>query len=251
MQFVTLLSLWTWINILLRQNRATWIFKFISGYIFFFWGGGLLYYIYYIYVNWCYTGGQVSLILFSLCFTLYHKMKLDLVVILFNLYCKELPQSYASASAMKVEHLTSTFNETDEVRSFSIHLFRDGNAADAMFTVRAGCNSTFASVVWICLPAEAVAATYTGLSLISKNWSLCANPPSVLLIWASVLERSSKWSRDWPLLPLREEASSVGSEMSHWCLCLFRSQRAPLMEMESITGQQPCESTWGLLSWAH
>lgn len=88
-----------------------------------------------------------------------------------------------------------------------------------MFTVCAGYNSTIASVVWICLPAEAVAATYTGLSLISKSWSLCANSPSVLLIWVSVLERSSKWSRDWLLLPLREEASSVGSEMSHWCLC--------------------------------
>lgn len=47
----------------------------------------------------------VSLILFSLYFTLYHEMKLDSVVILFNLYCKELAQSYASPSAMKVEHL--------------------------------------------------------------------------------------------------------------------------------------------------
>lgn len=47
--------------------------------------------------------------------------------------------------------------------------------------------------------------------------------------------------------PVRE-ASSAGNKMSHWLHCLFCSPRASQMEMESITGQQPAESTWRLLS---
>lgn len=43
----------------------------------------------------------------------------------------------------------------------------------------------------------------------------------------------------------------AGSKKSRWLHCLFRSPQASRMVMESITGQQPSESTWRLLSWAH
>lgn len=146
----------------------------------------------------------------------------------------------------------------------------NGNAADAMFTVWVVSSSTSASVVWICAvvwvsPSSAcqrrqsqLHISYICRPLPDKKALISLHPLSCFFFFFFAYSSIGAWNGVQSkaviggFLPWEKRPVLLGCEMSHWCLPRVPlSTGAPLMETESITGQQPCGSTWGLLSSAH